>query len=111
MDHADRIPIDLGYEEAAEAAVQDPRTTVREDGSLVIDILVEQPCTPATEGEIVVCAPAGDGSPYLPPPPPPPEPSVMEKVGEALHAKLGPIEVGSIPKGDGTRVFGARMRF
>ncbi len=115
MDDADRIPIDLGYDEASPAAAgeqsSDPRMTVHEDGTLVIDILTEQPCTPAAEGEIVVCAPAEDGSQYLPPPPPPPEPTLGEKIGEALHAKIGPVELGSFPKGDGTRAWGARVRF
>lgn len=63
MDDAERIPIDLGYEVASTARAADPRTTVREDGTIVIDILAPQPCAPepTTEPEIVVCAPAPDG--------------------------------------------------
>jgi hypothetical protein len=113
MDDVERIPIDLGHEVAAEAGVAQSahRTTVKEDGTMVIDILVEQPCTPSSEGEIVVCAAAEDGARFRPPPPPPVEPTLAEKIGEALSAEIGPVEVGSIAKSDGTRVFGARVRF
>jgi hypothetical protein len=112
MQDADRIPIDLGYEVAAEADMPpDQRTTVREDGTLVIDILAPQPCAPdpSTGDEIVVCAPAQEGTP--PVEAPPPDPSITEKVGEALHVRIGPFELGSIGKRDGTRFFGARLRF
>lgn len=58
MDHADRIPIDVGYEVAAPAGASQAQTTVREDGTVVIDILVKPPCDPAANtDEIVVCAP------------------------------------------------------
>lgn len=116
MDDAERIPIDIGYGAAspAEAAVQplDRRTTVREDGTLVIDILASQPCEPqpSTGGEIVVCAqtPAeGEARAGTPPP----SASATEKIGEALKIKVGPIELGSIEQGAGTRAFGAWVRF
>ena len=42
---------------SAAAETLDDRTTVRDDGTLVIDILVRPPCGQSTEGEIVVCAP------------------------------------------------------
>lgn len=64
MDGAERIPIDIGYEVAAEAAPSsDPRVTVREDGTVVIDIAVQPQCEtePATSDEIVVCAEAPGG--------------------------------------------------
>ena len=63
MDDVERIPIDFGYEVAAPAdPASDPRMTVREDGTVVIDILAAQPCAPdpATEDEIVVCAAASE---------------------------------------------------
>ncbi len=113
MDDVERIPIDLGYEVAAaglEQAAQ--RTTLREDGTLVIDILASQPCSPepSTEEEIVVCAaaPTDGRSPALASPP---SPSPMEQLGEALHAKVGPVELGSIAGSDGNRAFGLRIRF
>jgi hypothetical protein len=61
MDDAERIPIDLGYEVAAEAAQSsDPGVTVREDGTIVIDLTLPPPCDtePSTDDEIVVCAEA-----------------------------------------------------
>jgi hypothetical protein len=58
MDNADRIPIDVGYDVATSADPTLARTTVREDGTVVINILVQSPCDPAVEpDEIVVCAP------------------------------------------------------
>ena len=58
MDHADRIPIDVGYDVAAPADASRAQTTVREDGTVVIDILVQPSCDPAVDSdEIVVCAP------------------------------------------------------
>jgi hypothetical protein len=109
---AERIPIDLGYDVSAPAGqVADPRVTVREDGTVVIDVLAAQPCAPdpTTEEEIVVCADvAGEGQAPIPPPA---DPSPTQVIGEALYAKVGPLELGSIPKADGTRAFGARIRF
>src|SRR5690606_37868565 len=43
MDDANRVPIDIGYEVAA-AAEMDQRTVVKKDGTVVIDILAPQPC-------------------------------------------------------------------
>jgi hypothetical protein len=70
MDEVVRIPIDVGYEVATSQpspivpSVQ--QTTGQEDGTLVIDILVPQPCPvePSTSDEIVVCAQA-DGDPQM----------------------------------------------
>ena len=116
MDEAERIPIDIGYEVAAPGLAQtDPRATVRADGTLVIDLSTPQPCTaesaaePSTEEEIVVCADAPEGQQV--PLARPHTPKLNEKVGEALNAKIGPVELGSIRNSDGTYSFGARVRF
>jgi len=110
MDDAGRIPIDIGYEEAAPQPA-DPRVTVREDGTVAIDILVAQRCEPepTTEGEIVVCAagPGGGQAPLARPV----TPNLNEKINAALGAKVGPVELGSIRQRDGTYAFGARIRF
>jgi hypothetical protein len=110
LDDPERIPIDIGYEVAAVGVAQtDPRATMREDGTLVIDLSVPQPCAPepSTDEEIVVCAAApSDGEPL----PPPPSPTPMEKLQEALTFKLGPVEIG--PGGvQGGAGFSARVRF
>jgi hypothetical protein len=110
MDDAERIPIDIGHEVGSPVQPGDPRTTAREDGTVVIDILLPQPCEPdpSTEDEIVVCAVSPDGQAPVQPPPPPPTP--MEKLQEALSTKLGPVEIG--PGGvDGGAGFSARIRF
>ena len=97
MDDAERIPIDIGYEVAGETEAGDQpaneRTTVREDGTLVIDILA-RPCEPepSTDREIVVCA-AVPGGGQLRPLPPPASPNPMEKLEEALTAKVGPLVI------------------
>ena len=64
-----RIPIDITEEHAPVEATRP--SYVREDGTLVIEIPVEQPCGEGSEREIVVCA--SDGSEHrlnrtLPPP-------------------------------------------
>jgi len=111
MDDGERIPIDLAYEVAGEAAAQpaDPRTTLREDGTLVIDILAPQPCAsaPSSDEEITVCAQASAGQQPLAPPPP--EPTPMERLQQALTVKVGPVEIG--PGMDGGAGFTARIRF
>ena len=111
MDDAERIPIDLGYEVAAVGLAQtDPRAAVRDDGTIVID-LTSQPCAPepSTDQEIVVCAQTSEGTQA---PVARPETSDLnEHISKALNAKLGPLELGSIPNGDGTYSFGARIRF
>jgi hypothetical protein len=53
-----RIPIDITEEHAT--AETDAHTYLRDDGTLVIEIPVEQPCGASSEREIVVCA--SDGS-------------------------------------------------
>ena len=114
MVDADRIPIDLGYEVAGEAAAGDQarslRESVRDDGTLVVDILVRR-CEPepSTGEQIVVCATSSESGQLQPLQPP--TPNRMEVLAEALSAKIGPVEVGSIDRGDGTRAFGLRVRF
>jgi hypothetical protein len=105
MDDAERIPIDIGYEVPAVGLEQtDQLTAVREDGTLVIDILAPEPCEsePSTDDEIVVCANGEGGSPRLPTAPPPSSPGPLEKLEEALTAKIGPLEITP---------FGVRLRF
>ena len=111
MDDAVRIPIDLGYEVAAaeaDASSSLHRTTVREDGTLVIDILA-RPCEPSADGEIVVCAAPEGQVPVVPAPPL--EPLLMDEISEALTAEVGPVELGPGTRPDGTVGFGARIRF
>jgi len=115
MDDAERIPIDIGYEVSAEAVAADQaprlREAVRDDGTLVVDILVRS-CEPepSTGEEIVVCATA-PGSGQLQPLPSPATPNARDVLAEALSAKIGPVEIGSIDRGDGTRAIGLRVRF
>ena len=110
MDEAERVPIDIGYAVEAEAPAADGRTTVREDGTIVIDILAAQPCAPepSTEDAIVVCGviPADRRLP-----PPPAAPDMPQRLGEALNTRIGPVELGSIANRDGTRFWGLRLRF
>ncbi len=47
-------------EPVAEQVSEETRSHTREDGTLVIDILVDPPCGESSEREIVVCA--SDGS-------------------------------------------------
>ncbi|HEY6817512.1 MAG TPA: hypothetical protein VI168_18400 [Croceibacterium sp.] len=110
-DGAERIPIDLGYEVAASAEAADQRVTVRNDGTLVIDILGAQPCAPdpVTEDEIVVCAAAPEDASPLPPPPPARNP--VDRFSDALTFKLGGIELGLIKRPDGQRALGLRTEF
>jgi hypothetical protein len=64
MDNADRIPIEVSYDVAASADPTLARTTVRADGTVIINILVQSPCDPAVEpDEIVVCAPDSASQP------------------------------------------------
>ena len=50
-------PVDAASVEASAPAESADRSYVRQDGTMVIDILVAQPCEPAADAdEIVVCA-------------------------------------------------------
>ena len=111
MDDAERIPIDIGYELAGEAAESaNPAITQRADGTLVID-LIAQACQPepSTEPEIVVCA----QSPTAPlqPLPPPPDPTPMDILAEAFSAKVGPVEINPANHPAGTAGIGIWIRF
>lgn len=110
MEDADRIPIDLGYEVTAAASEADQQTTVRDDGTIVIDILAPQPCNPkpSSETEIVVCAQL-PGESERPIAAPPPAPNVSETIREALTVKIGPVEIS--PGAGGAVGFTARIRF
>ena len=83
-----RIPIDITEEHAP--AETDGHSYVREDGTLVIEIPVEQPCGESSEREIVVCA--SDGSENrLDTPEPPPQaemPKAEVQLGENATARL-----------------------
>ena len=108
MDETDRIPIDIGYDLAKPVVgnIMITKSATRDDGTIVIDILSPPECSPQEGADIVVCAaPAGGSSE-----PPPPE-NLADRVGDALHTQVGPLELGSIRKSDGTRAFGARIRF
>ena len=111
MDAADRIPIDIGYETSAPGILAEPRTTLREDGTIVIDLTPQPACpsNPSTEDEIVVCAQTDEQEPA--PVTPPPHIGLTEKLHKALTARIGPLELGSLRNADGTYAFGARIRF
>jgi hypothetical protein len=106
MDAAERVPIDIGHEVAAEAAPSsDPRVTVREDGTLVIDIALPQPCAPdpSTGDAIVVCAeaPGGDAAMRVPS-------TADDKAAEAAAAARTPCAGCVVVSGAGIRIgFGA----
>ena len=73
---------------------EDQRSYTREDGTLVIDILVEPPCGESSEREIVVCAPERSVQRYDPPDPPPqegfrPEVELGENAKAAVSARPG----------------------
>ncbi len=66
-------------------------------------------CPQPTADEIVVCAEV-DNDQYRLVHVQPPE-SAPDGLGEALNFKIGNLEVGSIDRGDGVRVFGLRLKF
>ena len=74
-------------------AAQDQRSYTREDGTLVIDILVEPPCGGTSEREIVVCASAEEVQRHDPPAPEQEsfkaEIQLSENVKAGLHAEPG----------------------
>src|SRR5690606_20296348 len=107
MDEPERIPIDLGYEQAStEQGASLPAGVVvqREDGTLVINILAPQPCAPSSRGEIVVCAPVAESFRYPAEGERAPEPNLMEALGKALSTKIGPVEIGPTNGGIQARV-------
>ncbi len=69
-------------------AAEDPRSYTCEDGTLVIDILVEQPCGESSEREIVVCASDGSQHRLNAPEPPPAEEGFRPEVQLGENAKV-----------------------
>jgi hypothetical protein len=110
VDHADRIPIDVGYQVAADAGEQSQRLYILTDGTL--SDYPQCPATapaPSTEPEIVVCAKAPDDQ-RIGALPRPETPNPMKTIREALTVNVGPVEIG--PGGvDGGAGFSARMKF
>ena len=82
-----RIPIDITEEHAP--AETSGHSYVREDGTLVIEIPVEQPCGESTEREIVVCAPDGSGHRLNRAAPPPTAEGFKPEVQLGKNAKAG----------------------
>ena len=80
-----RIPIDIT--EAHAPAETDPHSYVREDGTLVIEIPVEQPCGVSSEREIVVCASDGSEHRLNRTPAPPADERVKPEVQLGENAK------------------------
>jgi hypothetical protein len=93
MDEAQRVPIDLGAEQAPAEAAGAAQLTRQADGSWVIDILAPQPCGRSAAGEIVVCAPTVDAVRYPQGLEPPPERTLSGKITEILTTRIGPVEV------------------
>ena len=88
-----RFPIDITEEHAPAAA--NGQSYLRADGTLVIEIPVEQPCGESNEREIVVCAPDGSEHRLSRTPPPPtgeglkPELQLGENAKAKMHATPG----------------------
>ena len=74
-------------EQVAEQVAEEARTHTREDGTLVIDILVEQPCGESSEREIVVCASDGSEHRLEAPDPPPVEEGFKPEIQLSENAK------------------------
>jgi hypothetical protein len=71
--------------------------------------LVSEQCRQSRSDEIVVCGHRGNpreglGSSL------PDNPTLMDEVGDRLHVRLGPIEIGSLKNGD-SRALGMRIIF
>ncbi len=66
----------------------DERSYVREDGTLVINVLFDPPCGTTVEGEIVVCASGESPHRYDPPPEPPAEEGVRPELQLGQNTKL-----------------------
>ena len=76
------------------AAADEARSELREDGTLVINILVDPPCGEANADEIVVCAAAQDVQRYEAPDArkreePKAEVQISEKAKVGVHAEPG----------------------
>ncbi|HEX4736235.1 MAG TPA: hypothetical protein VH331_01610 [Allosphingosinicella sp.] len=71
--------------------------------------LVSQRCGRSHSDEIVVCGRRDTPRDRLGTPLPD-NPTLMDDVGDKLHLRLGPIEIGSLKSGD-SRVLGIRINF
>ena len=81
------LPVPAAQPVAEQVSVE-ARSHSREDGTLVIDILVDPPCGESSEREIVVCA--SDGSEHrLDSPDPPAEEGFKPEVQLSETAKAG----------------------
>lgn len=79
----------LAAEQVAEQVSEEARSHTREDGTLVIDILVDPPCGESSEREIVVCASDGSEHRLDVPDPPPAEEGLKPEVQFSESAKAG----------------------
>lgn len=78
----------------AVAAADEARSELREDGTLVIDILIDPPCGEASGREIVVCAPGQEVQRYVAPDAPQREQpkaelQISENAKVGVHAEPG----------------------
>jgi hypothetical protein len=80
-----RIPIDITEEHAP--AETDAHSYLREDGTLVIEIPIDQPCGASSEDEIVVCASDGSEHRLVRTPPPPADEGFKPEVQLGENAK------------------------
>lgn len=79
------------------------------DPDRVINILVPQPCEPSSSDEIVVCGQReGDRHRLEPLRPLPPQPTLMQRIADALTVRLGPIEIA--PAGPNSNIVGITIR-
>ena len=76
-------------EQIAEQVAAEARTHTREDGTLVIDILVDPPCGESSEREIVVCASDSSEHRLDAPDPPPAEEGFKPEIQLGESAKAG----------------------
>ena len=79
---------------ATVAAADEARSELREDGTLVIDILIDPPCGEASGREIVVCAPGQVVQRYVAPDAPQREQpkaelQISENAKVGVHAEPG----------------------
>ena len=82
-----RLPIDISAEHSP--AETGGNTYLREDGTLVIEIPVEQPCGESNEREIVVCGPDGSEHRLNRAPPPPAGEGLKPEMQLGENAKAG----------------------
>ncbi len=73
----------------AEPVVEEARSHTRQDGTLVIDVLVDPPCGESSEREIVVCASDGSEHGLDTPSPPPAEEGFKPEIQLSESAKAG----------------------